>query len=129
MCFVHVCFSVTRASLTYVPHTLVFVPHLLVSVPHPLVSLPHPLVLQVANLQNGVCTASPANSINALQLTLPSSSGQGGEEVAGDNDTSSTMGGATPTLSNIPGSCNAEGAQTQIIVSVFHKSCFGHCNE
>ena len=77
-----------------------------------------PLVLQVANLQNGICTASPMNSINALQLTLPSSSGQGEEEVANGTDTSSTMGGATPTLDDIPGSCNAEGAQTQTIVSV-----------
>ena len=88
--------------------------------PRPLVFVPLLLVFQVANLQNGICTASPMNSINVLQLTLPSSGGQGGEEVANGTDTSSTMEGAAPTLDDIPGTCNTEGGQTQTVVSLFH---------
>ena len=88
--------------------------------PRPLVFVPLLLVFQVANLQNGICTASPMNSINVLQLTLPSSGGQGGEEVANGTDPSSTMEGAAPTLDDIPGTCNTEGGQTQTVVSLFH---------
>lgn len=79
-----------------------------------------PIVLQVANLQNGICTASPMNSINALELTLPSSSGQGGEGPA--NATSTTTGTGTPALDDIPGSCNPEGDLTQTVVSVHELS-------
>ena len=110
---IHVCIN------SCLCHTHLFVSHPLVFMPHPLVLMSLLRVFQVANLQNGICTASPMDSINVLQLTLPSSGGQGGEEVANGTDTSTTMGGAAPTLDDIPGTCNTEGGQTQTVVSLF----------